>query len=83
MTRMQRDKGLRIERELVELHRGLRLRAERVPLSGAQRYQGNLGSSAYEVVAGAHSVNCRIDHNIMTGISVPVLSTSAAIAVQP
>src|SRR6266481_457280 len=41
MSRMQRDKGARIEREIVELHRGLGLRAERVPLSGAVRYQGN------------------------------------------
>lgn len=41
MSRMQRDKGHRVEREIVELHRGLWLRAERVPLSGAVRYQGN------------------------------------------
>ena len=41
MGRMQRSKGARIEREIVELHRGLGLRAERVPLSGASRYQGN------------------------------------------
>jgi Holliday junction resolvase len=38
---MSRNKGARIEREIVELHRGLGLRAERVPLSGATRYQGN------------------------------------------
>jgi hypothetical protein len=41
MSRMQRDKGARIERDIVELHRGLGLRDERVPLSGAARYQGN------------------------------------------
>lgn len=41
MSRMQRNKGARIEREIVELHRQLGLRAERVPLSGAMRYQGN------------------------------------------
>jgi hypothetical protein len=41
MSRMQRDKGARIERDIVELHRGLGLRAEPVPLSGAARYQGN------------------------------------------
>jgi Holliday junction resolvase len=41
MSRMQRDKGARIEREIVEAHRQLGLRAERVPLSGASRYQGN------------------------------------------
>jgi Holliday junction resolvase len=38
---MQREKGARTEREIVDLHRGLGLRAERVPLSGASRYQGN------------------------------------------
>jgi hypothetical protein len=41
MGRMQRSKGARIEREVVELHRGLGLHAEWVPLSGASRYQGN------------------------------------------
>jgi Holliday junction resolvase len=41
MSASQRGKGARIERELVELHRGLDLRAERVPLSGAARYRGN------------------------------------------
>jgi Holliday junction resolvase len=41
MSRRQRSKGAGIEREVVELHRGLGLRAERVPLSGAARYQGN------------------------------------------
>ncbi len=38
----QRPKWQRIEREILELHRGLGLRAERLPLSGAQRYQGNV-----------------------------------------
>jgi Holliday junction resolvase len=41
MTVMQRRKGLRIEREIVELHRAIDVHAERVPLSGASRYQGN------------------------------------------
>jgi hypothetical protein len=41
MSRMQCRKGARIEREIVELHRTLGLRAERVPLSDAARYQGN------------------------------------------
>jgi Holliday junction resolvase len=35
---MQRRKGARLERELVGLHRGLGVHAERVPLSGAMRY---------------------------------------------
>jgi Holliday junction resolvase len=41
MSWMQRRKGARIEREIVDLHHALGLRAERVPLSGAARYQGN------------------------------------------
>lgn len=38
---MSRQKGVRIERELVEKHRAVGVKAERVPLSGATRYQGN------------------------------------------
>jgi hypothetical protein len=41
MARPSRDKGLRVEREIVALHAELGIKAERVPLSGAQRYQGN------------------------------------------
>ena len=36
-----RRKGDRIEREIVDLHREMGIRSERVPLSGATRYQGN------------------------------------------
>lgn len=35
MGKPSRDKGARIEREIVQLHRALGLDAERVPLSGA------------------------------------------------
>jgi len=41
MSRSQRDKGARIEREIVQRHRDIGVHAERVPLSGAVRYQGN------------------------------------------
>jgi Holliday junction resolvase len=41
MGRKSRDKGARTERQVVALHRKLGIRAERVPLSGATRYQGN------------------------------------------
>jgi hypothetical protein len=40
MSNYQRSKGLRIEREIINLHRDVNVRAERVPLSGATRYQG-------------------------------------------
>jgi Holliday junction resolvase len=36
-----RRKGYRVERELVPMHRAIGLHCERVPLSGASRYQGN------------------------------------------
>ncbi len=40
MSRAQRRKGVERERALVNLHRELGIHAERVPLSGAARYQG-------------------------------------------
>jgi hypothetical protein len=39
--RRSRDKGNRVERELVELHRALGIHAERYPLSGASRFRGS------------------------------------------
>jgi hypothetical protein len=41
MSKLSRDKGTRIEREIVAAHEALGIKAERVPLSGASRYQGN------------------------------------------
>ena len=41
MGKASRDKGARRERELVNLHKAAGIPAERVPLSGAVRYQGN------------------------------------------
>jgi len=41
MSRASRDKGNRIERQIVALHAALGIKAERVPLSGAARYRGN------------------------------------------
>jgi Holliday junction resolvase len=41
MAKKSRDKGARAEREIVLLHRGLDVRAERVPLSGSTGYRGN------------------------------------------
>jgi hypothetical protein len=41
VSRSQREKGLRRERQLVQMHRDIGVHAERVPLSGASRYQGN------------------------------------------
>jgi hypothetical protein len=41
MGKASRDKGLRRERQIVELHKAIGISAERVPLSDAQRYQQN------------------------------------------
>ena len=41
MGKASRDKGLRRERAIVDLHSKCGLRAERVPLSGATHYRGN------------------------------------------
>jgi Holliday junction resolvase len=36
-----RQKGNRVEREIVELHKELNIHAERYPLSGASRFRGS------------------------------------------
>jgi hypothetical protein len=41
MGKASRDKGKRREREIVQAHLDLGIHAERVPLSGGTRYQGN------------------------------------------
>jgi hypothetical protein len=41
MSRSQRDKGLRAEREIVDRHKALNISAERYPLSGASRFRGS------------------------------------------
>lgn len=41
MGRASRDKGNRIERELVDGHKELGVHAERYPLSGASRFRGS------------------------------------------
>jgi Holliday junction resolvase len=39
--RARRDKGNRVERELVERHQAIGIHAERYPLSGASRFRGS------------------------------------------
>jgi Holliday junction resolvase len=59
MGRTSRDKGARIERELVEQHKAIGVHAERYPLSGASRFRGSghdldiyaLGKEAAPLVA--------------------------------
>src|SRR6516164_7523691 len=40
MSKSQRDKGIRAEREIVDRHKTINVHAERIPLSGASRYRG-------------------------------------------
>ena len=41
MSRSQRDKGLRAEREIVDRHKAINVHAERYPLSGGSRFRGS------------------------------------------
>ena len=41
MSKSQRDKGLRAEREIVDRHKAINISAERYPLSGASRFRGS------------------------------------------
>jgi len=41
MSKLSRDKGARIEREIVAAHADLGIAGERVPLSGQAKYRGN------------------------------------------
>jgi len=59
MGKPSRDKGLRRERAIVEIHVKSGLRAERVPLSGAVRYQGN-GADVDLYVRGATPVRAEV-----------------------
>lgn len=59
MGKPSRDKGLRRERAIVEIHSKSGLRAERVPLSGALRYQGN-GADVDLYVRGAVPVKAEV-----------------------
>jgi hypothetical protein len=54
-----RDKGLRRERAIVDIHVRSGIRAERVPLSGASRYRGN-GADVDLYVRGAEPVRAEI-----------------------
>jgi hypothetical protein len=41
MSKAQRDKGARSEREIVDRHKAIGVSAERYPLSGASRFRGS------------------------------------------
>ena len=59
MGKPSRDKGLRRERAIVDLHRKCGIRAERVPLSGALRYRGN-GADVDIYVRGAEPLKAEV-----------------------
>lgn len=53
MSKASRDKGMRRERQLVEMHRVLGVRAERTPLSGATPFRNSVDIDIYPF--GAHA----------------------------
>lgn len=59
MGKASRDKGLRRERAIVEIHTKCGMHAERVPLSGALRYQGN-GADVDLYVRGAAPLKAEV-----------------------
>lgn len=59
MAKASRDKGLRRERAIVDIHMKCGLRAERVPLSGAVRYRGN-GADVDLYVRGVEPVKAEV-----------------------
>jgi hypothetical protein len=59
MGKSSRDKGLRRERAIVEIHAKSGLRAERVPLSGAVHYRGN-GADVDLYVRGAEPIKAEV-----------------------
>jgi hypothetical protein len=59
MSKASRDKGLRRERAIVDVHRKCGIRAERVPLSGALRYRGN-GADVDLYVRGAEPLEAEV-----------------------
>lgn len=61
MGKLSRTKGAATERELVNLHRKIEVKAERVPLSGAMRYQANAQDvDVYAVGDDAAPLVCQV-----------------------
>jgi hypothetical protein len=59
MAKASRDKGLRRERAIVDIHMKCGMSAERVPLSGALRYRGN-GADVDIYVRGAEPLKAEV-----------------------
>ena len=55
----RRIKGNRVEREIVKLHEKIGVHAERVPLSGAMRFQGN-GEDVVIEARGLRPLRCQV-----------------------
>ena len=70
MGKPSRDKGLRRERAIVDLHVKCGLRAERVPLSGALRYRGN-GADVDLYVRGAEPVKAEVKDRALVLAPLP------------
>jgi hypothetical protein len=59
MGKASRDKGMRRERAVVDIHTKCGIHAERVPLSGAVRYRGN-GADVDIYVRGAEPLKAEV-----------------------
>ena len=59
MSKFSRDKGLRRERAIVDIHTKCGIQAERVPLSGAVHYRGN-GADVDLYVRGEQPVKAEV-----------------------
>lgn len=60
MGKPSRDKGARRERQLVQMHTAMGIPAERMPLSGAQKYRGNGADVDVTAIPGADPWECEV-----------------------
>jgi Holliday junction resolvase len=59
--RRSRDKGNRVEREIVDRHKSLGIHAERYPLSGASRFRGSAHDvDVYPFGRGEAPITCEV-----------------------
>ncbi|CAI9121214.1 putative PDDEXK endonuclease [Brytella acorum] len=55
MGKASRDKGARVERKIVDLHRNAGIKAERVPLSGAMQFRNTASTDVDVYARGPHA----------------------------
>lgn len=60
MSKSQRDKGARVEREIVQRHLDMGVKAERVPMSGASAYTHDGDVDIYPFGEDAGALVCEV-----------------------